>query len=248
MINHPIAVAVARWERACRKLCTALGVWASLFMAATAYAAAPVRLATHDQAPYGTYLSDKTFDGIAVRVVRCVFKRLQRPVEIDVYPWERAQLLAQKGEVDGFFPATLKPERLAWAQASVVIADQKWVWYLPAGSKLDPMSPEFKATAKVGAHFGSNRLKMLEAEKFNVVLQPQTDELLLQAFMSGRADAILGGDQAIALAMKNQNVNPKAFKMVVAQDSPLHAYFGSKFLQTDPEFVERFNAQVPACR
>ena len=129
-----------------------------------------------------------------------------------------------------------------------MIADQKWVWYLPAGSKLDPLSPEFKATARVDAHFGSNRLKMLEAEKFNVVLQPQTDALLLQAFLAGHADAILGGDQAIGEAMKNQNINPKAFKMVVAQDSPLHAYFGNKFLQTDPEFMDRFNAQVPACR
>ena len=242
------AAAGPLWSHTCRDFCTVVCIVVCAWVAVPACAGGPVHLATHDQAPYGTYQQDKTFDGIAVRVVRCVFKRLQRPLEIDVYPWERAQLLAQKGEVDGFFPATLKPERLAWAQASVVIADQKWIWYLPAGSKLDPLSPEFKATAKVGAHFGSNRLKMLEAEKFNVVLRPQTDALLLQAFLAGRADAILGGDQAIGEAMKNLNINPKAFKMVVAQDSPLHAYFGNKFLQTDPEFMDRFNAQVPACR
>lgn len=208
----------------------------------------PVRLATHDQAPYGTYLSDRSFDGIAVRVVKCAFQRMGRSVSIEVFPWERAQLLAEKGAVDGFFPATIKPERLEWAEASLAIADQKWVWYLPLGSTLDPLSVEFKATAKVGAHFGSNRLKFLEAEKFNVVLKPQTDEALLTAFLAGRADAILGGDQAIGIAMKNQNVNPKALRAVVLQDNPLHAYFGRKFLQTEPDLVKRFNSQIAACR
>jgi polar amino acid transport system substrate-binding protein len=170
------------------------------------------------------------------------------PYTIEVYPWERAQMLAERGGVDGFFPATIKPERLAWAEASDVIADQKWIWYLPADSKLDPKSDDFKATAKVGAHFGSNRLKMLEADKFNVVLKPQTDDALLGAFMAGRADAILGGDLAIAESMKERKVNPKNFRQVVAQDSPLHAYFGRKFLASQPDFVKRFNAQLSVCR
>lgn len=220
-------------------------LWA---LASNCAAAEPVRLATHDQAPYGSYQADNTFDGIAVRVVKCVFQRMGRSVAIEVYPWERAQLLAERGGVDGFFPATVKPERLVWAEASGVIADQKWVWYLPANSTLDPLSAAFKVTAKVGAHFGSNRLKLLEAEKFNVVLKPQTDEALLAAFLLGRADAILGGDQAIAIAMKHQNVNPKSLRMVTYQDSPLHAYFGRKFLQTEPDLVKRFNAQIDACR
>jgi polar amino acid transport system substrate-binding protein len=169
-------------------------------------------------------------------------------VSIEVYPWERAQMLAQRSEVNGFFPATIKPERLVWADASQVIADQKWIWYLPADSKLDPLSPEFKVSARVGAHFGSNRLKLLEAGKYNVVLKPQTDEALLEAFVAGRADAILGGDLAIAAAMREQGVNPKGYRQIVAQDSPLHAYFGKKFVAGRPDFVKQFNAQIPFCR
>ena len=100
----------------------------------------------------------------------------------------------------------------------------------------------------MGAHYGSNRLKMLEAENYNVVLKPQTDEALLAAFALGRADAILGGDLAIAAAMKEQKIDPLNYHAVVAQDSPLHAYFGRKFLQSDPGFVKLFDAQVDACR
>ena len=216
--------------------------------AACATALEPIRLATHDQPPYGTYMPDKSFDGVAVRVVRCVLNKMGQPFSIEVFPWERAQMLAQRGEVQGFFPATIKKERLDWFEPSKVIADQKWIWYLPPNSKLDPLAPEFKAGARVGAHFGSNRLKMLESENYNVVLKPQTDELLLLAFKLGRADAILGGDLAIAAAMNEHGIDPKAFRTVVAQDSPLHAYFGKKFLLSDPGFLKRFDSFVVGCR
>ena len=219
----------------------------ALYLTSLTVNAQTIRLATHDQAPYGTYMPDKSFDGVAVQVVQCVFKRLGRPLLIEVYPWERAQLLAQNGTVQGFFPATIKPERLVWAEATASIAPQKWVWYLRAGSSLDPNSPEFKSTAKVGAHFGSNRLKLLEEKKYNVVLKPQSDEQLMLAFMHGRADAILAGDLAMAAAMAEHAVDPSTFRTVVAQDSPLHAYFGRKFLESEPDFVKRFNAALPAC-
>ena len=154
-------------------------------------------------------------------------------------------MLAQRGEVQGFFPATIKKERLEWAEPSKVIADQKWVWYLPATSKLDPLSPEFKARPR-SAPTSAPTVKMLEADNFNVVLKPQTDELLLLAFKLGRADAILGGDLAIAAAMKEHGIDPKAFRTVVAQDSPLHAYFGKQFLQAEPGFLKRLTASCLA--
>jgi polar amino acid transport system substrate-binding protein len=223
-------------------------VLANMLAVSSLQAAEPVRIATHDQAPYGTYAPDGSFDGVAVKVMKCVFKRMKRDVSIEVFPWARAQYMAENSEVDGFFPATMKPERLVWAEASEVIADQKWVWYLPAANKLEPGSADFKSSAKVGAHLGSNRLKMLEDEKFNVVAKPPTDEQLLLMLASGRVDAILGGNLSIADAMKTRKIDSAKFRAVVERDNPLHAYFGRKFLQNEPEFMKRFNAQVAACR
>lgn len=224
-----------------------LGGWAPIV--AGAADVPPVKLATHDQAPYGTYMADKSFDGVAVRVVNCVFKRMNHPVQIEVLPWERAQMLAERGELDGFFPATLKPERLAWAGASDVIADQKWVWYMLPSSKFDPTAPDFKASAKVGAHFGSNRLKGLLEDGYQVVMKPPTDGQLLKGLLAGRLDAVLVGDLAVAEAMKEQKLNPTDFRTFVAKDAPLHAYFGKKFLAgVDSGFLKKFNAQIAKCR
>jgi polar amino acid transport system substrate-binding protein len=208
----------------------------------------PVRLVTRDQEPYGSFKDDKTFDGIAVRVVDCVFKRLNRPYQIKVYPWERAQMVAEKGEADGMFPAAMTPDRLMWSEGSDRIAGQRWVWLLPWDSKLDPNSDEFKITARVGAFFGSKRLKTLELGRYNVVLRPQSELQLLKAFMMGRADAILVGDMAAAEAMKTLNLNPNQFRTVFAQDRPMHVFFTKKFLQNEPEFLKQFNAQIPGCQ
>ncbi|AZP13360.1 substrate-binding periplasmic protein [Undibacterium parvum] len=210
--------------------------------------AAPILLATHDQAPYGSYLANQRFDGIAVKVVSCVLTRMKQAFVIKVYPWERAQVMAEKAQVDGFFPATLKPERLLWAEATAVIAEQKWVWYLPANTQLDPTSADFKAKAKVGAHFGSNRLKFLQEQGYQVVLTPQTDELLLKAFLLGRADAILAGNLAIAAAMQQSKIPVDTLKTFIHKDQPLHAYFGRRFLETHPDFISQFNAQLSTCR
>ena len=53
---------------------------------------------------------------------------------------------------------------------------------------------------------------------------------------------------ANAAAMKTYNIDPKDFREVVAQDSPLHAYFSKRFVEANPDFVKRFDAKVAGCR
>lgn len=225
-----------------------VGITLSLLQLAGHCALEPVRLVTRDEEPYGSFKDDKTFDGIAVRVVDCVFKRMNRSYQIRVYPWERAQMVVEKGEAEGMFPAAMTPDRLMWSEATDKIAAQRWVWVLPWDSKLDPNSEDFKINARVGAFFGSKRLKTLELGKYNVVLRPQSELQLLKAFMMGRADAILVGDMAFTEAMKTLNLNPNQFRTVFAQDRPMHVFFTKKFLQTEPDFLRQFNAQIPGCQ
>ena len=70
----------------------------------------------------------------------------------------------------------------------------------------------------------------------------------LAIFIAGRADAILAGDLAIAEAMTERRIDPSTFKMIVEKDNPLHAYFGRKFLQAKPEFMQQLNKLIPACQ
>ena len=51
----------------------------TMVAALPAYAVDTVRLATHDQPPYGTYMPDKTFDGVAVLSVRLPKNSRKKP-------------------------------------------------------------------------------------------------------------------------------------------------------------------------
>lgn len=217
-------------------------------IAAPVLAVEPLRLGTQDRPPYTTVRPDGTLDGSAVRVVECALHRMEYPFTMQPMPWARVLAMAERGELDGFFPSTHLADRDHWTTGSAVIAEQNWVWYLRSGSTLDPNTPEFRQQAKVGAHFGTIRLKMLEQEQYHVVLSPQTDKALLQAFAAGRADAILGSDQALEVALQELKLDPKAFRVVPMRHTPQHVFFGRRFLARHPGFLERFNAQVPGCR
>jgi polar amino acid transport system substrate-binding protein len=212
------------------------------------HAAEPLRLGTQERPPYAIVRPDGSFDGIAVRVVECALRKMEQPYTMQAMPWARVLALAERGEIDGFFPGTYLSERARWTTESAPIAAQRWVWYLRAGSTLDPLSAEFRQRATVGAHFGSIRLKMLEQENYKVVLSPQTDRALLQAFAAGRADAILGSDLALEEAVRELKLDPKAFRIVPLRNTPQHAFFNKQFLARHPGFMDQFNAHVPECR
>ena len=139
-----------------------------------------VKLATHNQAPYGSYKSDGSFDGLTYKLMKCVFQKMDIPVKIDILPWKRAQTEVENSHYDGFFPAIKTDERTAFSAASAQIADQKWVWYLLKSSKLDPLSSNFKTKATVGAHLGSKRLEYLENNNYKVVLRNSDEDGLFK--------------------------------------------------------------------
>ena len=211
-------------------------------------AAETLRLGTQERQPYAHLRPDGTLEGTAVRVVECVLRKMEHPFSVQVLPWARALVMAEKGELDGFFPSTYIAERSGWAKESAPIADQQWVWYLRADSSFDPLAPEFRHLAKVGAHFGSIRLRMLEQENYHVVLSPQTDKALLQAFAAGRAAASRGSDQAREMAGQELKLDPKDFRIVPVRNTPQHIFFNKSYLAQHPGFLEQFNAQVPGCR
>lgn len=70
-------------------------------------------LATHNLSPYGSYpqqglikkIASNDFSGIAVDRIKCAFLKMNQPLQVLVVPWARAQYLAEKEAVDGFFAA-----------------------------------------------------------------------------------------------------------------------------------------------
>jgi len=214
-----------------------------------------VRLTTHNLCPYGCYkesaanqqFEDSNYTGVAVDVVRCVFRKMDVSLEIIVVPWERAQRMVMHGKADGFFAASQKDSRDEFAVMSAIIADQKWQWYLLKENPLDPTRPSFKQQATVGGFLGANMLKWMEEKGYDVRARPVNTEALLKMLLSKRVDAIMANNYVMEILLKKYGATNRV-KTFVSKDKPLGVYFSKNFVSERPTFLEDFNGNISSCK
>ena len=79
--------------------------------------ATPYRFVTLDYPPY-EYEENGQVKGMAVEIIREIFRQMGKEVTIEVYPWARSIEMFQDGEADGIFTFFKTPEREAYTRFS----------------------------------------------------------------------------------------------------------------------------------
>jgi len=82
--------------------------------------AKPLQLVTLEYPPY-EYTEDGKLKGMAVEVVKMIFKELKIDITIEVLPWARAIRYIENGERDAIFTAYKNPIREKFADYSVEV-------------------------------------------------------------------------------------------------------------------------------
>lgn len=215
----------------------------------------PIVLATHDLFPYGSYpddlaekkmVSDASFSGVAVDRVRCSFNKMNVKLKVLVVPWKRAQILAENGEVDGFFAGSQNSHRDSYAVMSDIIAEQKWQWYWLKSNHQNPNSDLFKRDARIGAFLGSNMMKWVKKQGFTLYSTPLTTEHLFLQLLSHRVDVIIANNLVMKELIYKHNVLQKIESRVV-KNKPLGVYFTNKAQKENPGLITRFNQALHLC-
>ena len=213
-----------------------------------------VILTTHNLYPYGSYppgekemvIADETFKGVAVDRVRCVLKKMDTPLEVQVVPWRRAQLLVKRGNADGFFAASQNESRDEFAVKTMIIADQQWNWYMLKENSLSPRDQSFKEKASVGGFVGANMLKWMQEQNYKVTAIPNDTEGLLKILLARRVDAVMANNYVMQALLQNYGVEDQV-KIYLNVDKPLFVYFSKEFIKSRPMFIEKFNNLIPEC-
>jgi polar amino acid transport system substrate-binding protein len=191
-------------------------------------------------------IADGTFKGVAVDRVRCVLKKMDTPLEVQVVPWRRAQLLVKRGNADGFFAASQNESRDEFAVKTMSIADQKWNWYLLKENSLSPRDQSFKEKASVGGFVGANMLKWMQEQNYKVTAIPNDTEGLLKILLARRVDAVMANNYVMQALLQNYGVEDQV-KIYLNVDKPLFVYFSKEFIKSRPMFIEKFNNLIPEC-
>lgn len=195
--------------------------------------------------------TDHGADGLAVRAVACVMARINQPFKIIKLPWARAQYNTEHGSLDGFFAASQNEVRDSYATLSELFLPQERVFYLlksKANQALSAYTIEYiKEHMSVAARAGSNALVSLQKGDFNIQATPLLQDQLLVMLENGRVDAVLENSLVFPELIKNAGKNLDDYHAVVYQTKNMGVYFGRNFLQRNPEFLARFNANLPPC-
>ncbi len=216
------------------------GCWASF--------PSKILLATHNQAPYGSYQPSGSFDGLAYQVVECALAQLGVAFNLHVVPWKRAQREVYIGVADGFFAASQNSERDKYAVKSRSILEQQWTWYFLKTAKMKPDNKQFKHQARVSSFLGANMHSYLKQQGYQVLsVPPGSTKQLVQMLKLKRIDAALASSDVMEHVLKDNRWHGQLVAHPF-KSKPLAVYFGIPFIKRYPAFLGAFNQQVANCR
>lgn len=146
-------------------------------------------LASGDWPPYVS--TQLQHDGLTARIVRAAFARAGMEVDVRFFPWPRAMLAAERGQVDATFVWSHKPERDEKFLFSDSVGQYGYVLFYPKAAPFEWHSLADLAGRRIGGTLSYNYGdEFLQADKDGQlrVEWVHSDELNWRKLMAGRID------------------------------------------------------------
>lgn len=184
--------------------------------------------------------------------IECAFSKLEHSYKITYMPWARAQFSTKHGLYDGFFMASRNNKRDEYAVLSEPFFNIEWLYIVTKKSRVSPESPGF-FQSNFAANMGSARYSWLidkyENDKITNVIVATPDAFSsLKMLALGRVDVILENNMNFETAYKKIGYAPTEFKTFVAKSISVGVYFSKSFLDSNPVFLNKFNASIRDCK
>lgn len=184
--------------------------------------------------------------GIAIDMVSTILDDMGVGYTIELVPnYGRAVEEAKSGRKDGFFLASKNAERDGFAVFSEPVTENRWSWFLPANSTLDPTSDAFKTEAKIGTQINTNTHKWLKSNEYTISAAPSKVLALPEmVFRRNRADAVFLAEAVFVDNADKNGISPNEYKQVVQIVKPFGMYITNAYLEKNPGFMEKLNASI----
>ena len=161
-----------------------------------------LKIAILDFPPY-EFQVDNKIDGITVRIVREVFKRMNQPISMSKLPWSRALVYLENGEIDGLFEILRKGKREKYADysnvvlmdetASLFVLDDSSITFDGDLNKLQNYTFGVRQDFSYGTQFD----QAVEDKVISKIVKKVYPEDLLRLLNLGRIDILIGDKYGI---------------------------------------------------
>ncbi|GGB82394.1 hypothetical protein GCM10011352_05270 [Marinobacterium zhoushanense] len=227
------------------RLLAAAGVLA--LSASSALAVERIKLATQDWPPYQT-VEDGQMAGVAVERVQCALRRMGQPYELHMMRWDKAQLLVETNEMQGFFSGSTNSARARYAEASVPVITLALSWFVAPGVNLNLAEESAKYQARYGAKFNTSKWLFLKKNGYNVVKKPRDSDVLAQMLWQGDVDVALEYEKVFEHSMKKLGIPAGYFRRIPYERKDQNVHFSKEFLKQNPSFLGAFNQALGNCK
>ncbi len=183
-----------RWgTRGCAALLLAAAGW-------QAQAAAPVRIATSELAPYSTEQRPGE-PGALYEMVDELVRRAGAPATIEFVPWRRALFLTASRPRSAVFPLTRSPERETEYRWLAPLYREHFVFLSLKGGNFNSIKPERSKGRRIGTLRGSLMTTFLHQQGYANVIEAASVEEGMRFLRRGIVDAVCG-DREILRALQ----------------------------------------------
>ena len=201
-----------------------------------------ILLNTEISSPYQIFEKGK-LTGTSVKILECIFQKLNKPYKIDIVPWKRAQYNVKRNKVNGFFTTIPFAEADEYAVISSPIILEKWYFYYK-DKKFLTQNPK---NLKIGTIRWSNQSNWLLSDGYSISSEVFKFTQLLKMLNLGRIDTCLLDQKTFELECSKHNVNINKYLFKFCKYTPLGVYFSKNYLKNNPLFLKRFNEEIYVC-
>lgn len=182
--------------------------------------------------------------GGSIEHIGCVFERLQQRHQVVSMPWRRAHQEVRTKNIDAFFTTVLLPDAESGGVYSAPLVLESWYWFWRADT---PEAESWKEDYKLGVILGSPQAVWLNRENYSAPMAANNLPQLLKLLFSKRTDVILADKEHFEKAAAELNVGTDSFNYRFFRYAPLGVFFGKHFIDSHPDFLEKFNRHIYPC-
>ena len=175
--------------------------------------ATEVKVYTEDK-PAANYLKDGKLTGISVEIVQEIMKRIKSTTAIEVLPWARAYDTLQKDANVALFSTSRTEQRENLFKWVGPVVSKDWVLMAKRDSKIKINSIEdAKKVRLIGTYREDSKEQYLKSLNFTNLESVSEDNLNPKKLLSNRIDLWITAKSDYKLAIDNEKLNPKDFRI-----------------------------------
>ncbi len=195
--------------------------------------------------PYLYLQDDKAIKGELVDTLDCIFLGLKREYNVVFRPHLRSQLEVVQGGLQGAILQSKGVAQTLNAYLSSPLILQKWYLYYLAENTLLLQNQLIQHT--IGIVRGSSAKQWLNQRKQGSIIEVGSPQQLLRMLKQKRITAALMDEKVFTNTSQNMNFPRAMFQRHFLKYTPLGVLFNQDFLQSNMQFLLKFNQQIAHC-